>query len=150
MSKQFGDNGSKVKVVDAVRKWCASMLSHGHTSKFAAMANLRIAWLPTSPGVPEKTTERFVQTHKTDVATTLSSSPTLKATDWDIASESGKTTIIMKLVSQLNSQRWLIMLINPWRSYAVFASATIGLVKGAKLSLAGPKKGRLLFKTSQV
>jgi hypothetical protein len=101
-TQRYGEKSNKVKVIEAVRAWCAMMLSNGHTplygrsdsgsvetgQEFAkAMAELNIQCIPTPPGQPEINVERRVQTQKTDVATILSSSPTLKASDWDIASE---------------------------------------------------------------
>ena len=109
LTRRYGEKGDKTKVEDAVKMWCTFMLSHGHVAKWGrhdsgsvetgaafktALAKMKIgnidnpvSTIATPPGIPEKNIERVVQTHKQDIAAILSSSPTLEASDWDIASE---------------------------------------------------------------
>ncbi len=101
MSMRYGERNDKTTVKDAIQRWCAFMLANGHTPKYGrhdsgsvetgrafviAMAEIGISCIPTPPGIPQMQIERHVQTHKEDVSTILASSPTLKASDWDIAS----------------------------------------------------------------
>ena len=64
-------------------KWKAGMIK---SKSEKAMAQIGISCIPTPPGIPQMQIERHVQTHKEDVSTILASSPTLKASDWDITS----------------------------------------------------------------
>jgi hypothetical protein len=81
-------NYSNIKYIPQYGRHDSGSVETG--AEFAtAMAELKIACLPTTPpGVPEKSIERVVQTHKADIiAAILSASPTLITRDWDIASQ---------------------------------------------------------------
>ena len=100
-TKRYGERGDKTSVEDALKQWCAYMLSHGHVVREArhdsgsvevgkqfetAARKLGVNPIATAPGDPEKRVERRVQTHKNDIAAIIARARLLKANDWDIAS----------------------------------------------------------------